>query len=74
MNRKGDTTEGPSPDIGFPETFRVEICIFKTHILQSGATKDNIVEVSIAEIGVEDLGVLKIDFKWSTELYGGSVH
>jgi len=57
LNRGGATIEGPSPGIGLPETFRVEI-----HILQSGAPKDNSVEVSIVEIGVEDLGVVKIDF------------
>ena len=62
MNRKGNTTKGPLPDIGLLETFRVEICILKIHILQSGAIKDNSVEASIAEIGVEDLGVVEIGF------------
>jgi hypothetical protein len=62
MNHGGATIEGPSPDIGLPETFRVEMCILKIHILQSGAIKDNSLEMSIAEIGVEDLGLVKICF------------
>lgn len=61
-DRGGATIEGPSPEIGFPETIRGEMCILEIHILQSGATKDNSVEARIAEIGVENLGVVKIGF------------
>ena len=62
MNRGGTTIEGTSPAIRILETFRVEICTLKIHIFKSSAIKDNTAEVSIGEIGVEDLCVVKIGF------------
>lgn len=38
------------------------MCTLKIHIFKSSAIKDNTAEVSIGEIGVEDLCVVKIGF------------